>query len=82
MKKLSCVKIYPLEPDVEDPEYSEILLRVELVEYFDDKGEQIKNYDDSEWDGFFYWDFHTASEMIQVIAARLEVDSKIVEIAL
>lgn len=81
MDELSFVEIFLIEPEVDDPDYTDILIRVEHVEYYDKNGENIKNFDDSKWDGFFYWDFQTVEEMIESIADCLGVDSKIVEIA-
>ncbi|MGG3662108.1 hypothetical protein [Bacillus gobiensis] len=81
MSKLASAKVFVLEFGPDDPEFYEMLIRIDHLNYFDEHGEEIKDYDDSKWDGFYYWDYNTGKELIEDISRRLNISANAIEIA-
>ncbi|MFC0188218.1 hypothetical protein ACFFJY_07980 [Fictibacillus aquaticus] len=76
---LSTVKVYLLEHDGDDPDYFDGLFRIDSLEYFDEKGKKI-DFDDAKWSGFFNFDYQTAEDLKNDIAACLEINPHNIEI--
>lgn len=79
---INKIEVYLIEEYEEDDlDATDGLIRIERVSLFDENNIEITDSDElKENNNFYYWDFHSGTELVDAISKRLCVNPNIIEI--